>query len=141
MLECQEARETGQGFALLLFDVVGAEPLKRDSPLFTAIGHIIARSIHSTDIASYLDNGRFGVLLFNFASDAQAVCTRISGHIALRLEHPEPLEDLFTLHTGKALFPQNGTSPEALQRHAEATLGDACKAKRRGRPAKIAASV
>ncbi len=83
----------------------------------------LQKALRSVDLAAYLDDGTFGVLLAGVKRDqGKAVIQRITVQVLEgNLDHPRS-ETTFRLRAGIATFPDAGASAESLMRRATTSL-------------------
>ncbi|HOF89759.1 MAG TPA: diguanylate cyclase, partial [Armatimonadota bacterium] len=119
--ECEECRQRGGTFALVLIDIQGVDD-DCEPAMLSALGRIINGTMHGANIAAYLDQGRFGVLLYAPTPDGPTQVERLCEAIrqGLTVGMPDALVRLSG--AGLVRCPQDGTTPDRLLRRAERAL-------------------
>lgn len=124
--ECRESLVSGDEFSLAILEIRGLVGPGESTQLAT-LGRALSRTIHGATLTAYLQEGRFGVLVFMPTETAVEHLTQVGD--AVRNEIATHLEDTLVRLAGMGMahFPRDGQTPDRLYRRAERALAAALK--------------
>ena len=138
-----EARRSGQLVAILFMDLDNFKRVNdtlghsAGDELLATVGTRLKEAVRTNDLCGWND-GSSGSVLARHGGDEFIVClhgirqpedaSRVANRILKALTKPIPVagrELVMTASIGISLFPQDGTSPEEILKHADAAMYDA----------------
>ncbi|HEY3417046.1 MAG TPA: sigma-70 family RNA polymerase sigma factor, partial [Armatimonadota bacterium] len=123
--EIARSRRYPTNFALLLLSFQGLEPLEDDKlPVLGAISQSLRNGIRTIDLAAYLGDGRFALLLPHTGREAHVLGERLSARLA---QQGTPFGFALVSNAGFAVFPLDGAIMPVLFDRAGQALAMAVK--------------
>ncbi|MHB9025614.1 MAG: sigma-70 family RNA polymerase sigma factor [Armatimonadota bacterium] len=124
--EIARSRRYPTNFALMLLSLHGLEPLEDDRlPMLTTFSQSLRNGIRTIDLASYLGDGRFALLLPHTGREAHILGERLCDRLA---QQGLPNGLTLTVNAGFAVFPLDGATMPVLFDRAGQALAMAAKA-------------